>query len=192
MIRRRKSDDPLAPPSRSPKTDTVPIGSTKEHARPSIGMYMYFKKKFSLIQGPHCTGKTGKIVKKDSSQGNTGNLEFLPKPRENPGKNNCSSCKFPGSKDSGYCDICCKIFQFFKVISLYEILAYFFFFFFFFNCLFLNMLRVELWGSAITVYMNNKHIYIITHKSFPLLSIIQYQFSKSLYARKFFDTVREN
>ena len=54
------------------------------------------------------------------------------------------------------------------------------------------MLRVELWSSAITVYMNNKHIYIITHKSFPLLSIIQYQFSKSLYARKFFDTVREN
>ena len=36
-------------------------------------------------QGSHCTGKTGKIVKSNSRQENTGNLKILEKYRENTG-----------------------------------------------------------------------------------------------------------
>ena len=35
----------------------------------------------------------------------------------------CSSCKFSDSKDTGHCDICCEVTEFFKVIFAYEIVA---------------------------------------------------------------------
>ena len=37
----------------------------------------------------------------------------------------CPSCKFPDSKDSGYCDIFHKIFRLFEVTLTYEIVANF-------------------------------------------------------------------
>ena len=37
---------------------------------------------YTGIQGPHGTGKTGKMVKKIPVRENTGNLEILPKHRE--------------------------------------------------------------------------------------------------------------
>ena len=45
---------------------------------------------------------------------NTGNLEILPKHRENTGNFVWSSCIFPDSKGKGYCDICRENFHFFS------------------------------------------------------------------------------
>ena len=50
--------------------------------------------------------KKVKWQKKIPVRENTGNLESLPKQRENRGNFVCSSCKFPDSKGKGYCDIC--------------------------------------------------------------------------------------
>ena len=51
-------------------------------------------------QGTHCTGKTGKMAKK-----NPWNLEILSKHRETTGNLVCSRCKFPDSKGKRYFDI---------------------------------------------------------------------------------------
>ena len=69
-------------------------------------------------QGTHGTGKTGKWPKKIPVRENTGNLEILPKHRENTGNFVCSSCKFPDAKGKGYFDICCKNFGFFPEAGL--------------------------------------------------------------------------
>ena len=58
------------------------------------------------VQGTHCTGITGKTVKKKSPRENTGILEILPKHRKDTGNLVCSSCKFPDSKGKRYFDIC--------------------------------------------------------------------------------------
>ena len=69
------------------------------------------------MQGTHGTGKTG-------------NLEILPKHRENTGNFVCSSFKFPDAKGKGYCDVCRKKFHFFpeagyvcQVSSVYVIVT---------------------------------------------------------------------
>ena len=66
----------------------------------------------SILQGPHCTGKTGKIVKKKKKEipvrENTGNLEILPKHREFV----CSSCIFLDPKHTGYLPRNFQTFQF--------------------------------------------------------------------------------
>ena len=49
---------------------------------------------------------TGKTEKKIPVTENTGNLEILPKHRENTGNLVCSSCKFTDSKGKRYSDIC--------------------------------------------------------------------------------------
>ena len=57
--------------------------------------------KYRTRQGTHCTGKTGKtgkMTKKIPVRKKTGNLEILPKHRENTGNLVCSSCKFPESQ----------------------------------------------------------------------------------------------
>ena len=56
-----------------------------------------FKLKVSdrTFQGTHCTGKTGKVGGGILVRENTGNLEILPKHRENIGNWVCLSCKFP-------------------------------------------------------------------------------------------------
>ena len=51
-------------------------------------------------------GKQGKWLKEIPVRENTGNLEILPKHRENTGNLVCSSCKFPDSKGIRYCKIC--------------------------------------------------------------------------------------
>ena len=66
------------------------------------------------LQGTHCRGKTGKMErKKIPVRENTGNLEILPKHRENTGNLVCSSCKFRDSKGKRYFKICRKYFQLF-------------------------------------------------------------------------------
>ena len=62
---------------------------------------------------PKAQGKPGKWTKKIHVRENTGNLEILPKHRENTGNFVCSSCKFPDAKGKGYCDICRENFHFF-------------------------------------------------------------------------------
>ena len=62
---------------------------------------------------PTAQGKQGKWLKKIPVRENTGNLEILPKDRENTGNFVCSSCKFPDAKGKGYCNICCENFHFF-------------------------------------------------------------------------------
>ena len=52
---------------------------------------------------------------------NTGNLEILPKYRENTGNSVCSSCKFPDSRGKRYFDICRKNSQIFlKQFGVYN------------------------------------------------------------------------
>ena len=59
-------------------------------------------------QGTHCTGKTGKMVKRNSLSGKTqGIWKFC----QNTGYLFCSSCKFPDSKGKRYSDICSENFQ---------------------------------------------------------------------------------
>ena len=57
-------------------------------------------------------GKQGKWQKEIPVRENTGNLEMLPKHRENTGNFVCSSCKFLDAKAKGYCDICRVNFHF--------------------------------------------------------------------------------
>ena len=65
------------------------------------------------MQGTHCTGKTGKMAKRNPCQEKTGNLETLSKHRENTGNLVCSTYKFPDSEGKRYYDICRENFQFF-------------------------------------------------------------------------------
>ena len=58
--------------------------------------------------------KQGKWTKKIPVRENTGNLEILPKHRENTENFACSRCKFPDAKDKGYYGICRKNFHFFS------------------------------------------------------------------------------
>ena len=51
----------------------------------------------SSIDGSHCTGK---MAPKDFVRESIGYLKF----GQNTGNFLCSSCKFPDSKDEGYCD----------------------------------------------------------------------------------------
>ena len=59
-----------------------------------------------FTQASHCIEKTGKIAQKNACEGNTGNLEILPKHRENTGNLVCSNYKFPDSKGKRYFEIC--------------------------------------------------------------------------------------
>ena len=56
---------------------------------------------------------TGEMARKILVRENTGNLEILPKHRENTGNLVCSSCKFPDSKGIRYFDICRENSQFY-------------------------------------------------------------------------------
>ena len=67
---------------------------------------MYCNVRVPTAQGKH--GKQGKWPNKFTVRENTGNLEILPKPRENQWNLVCSSCKFPDSKGKRYFGICCK------------------------------------------------------------------------------------
>ena len=58
-------------------------------------------------------GKQGKWQKKIPVMENTGNLEVLPKHRENTGNLVYSSCKFPDSNGKRYFEICHENLQFF-------------------------------------------------------------------------------
>ena len=79
---------------------------------------------FQSWQGPHCTGKTGKMTKYIFPvRKNTGNLEILPKHGENTGNFVCSDCKFPDCKDTRYCDYCRQGFELFNVSFAYEIVG---------------------------------------------------------------------
>ena len=64
---------------------------------------------------PTAQGKQGNREndKKKSVRENTGNLEILPKHRENTGNLVCSSCKFPDPKSKKYFGICHENFHFF-------------------------------------------------------------------------------
>ena len=56
------------------------------------------------------------MAQKNSVRENTGNLEILPKHRENTGNLVCSRCKFPDSKRKTYFNICSENFLiFFKL-----------------------------------------------------------------------------
>ena len=70
-------------------------------------------------QGTYCTGKTGKMVQKFPVRENTGNLEILPKHRENTGNLVCSICKFPDSKGKRYFDIRSENFQCFLKLNMF-------------------------------------------------------------------------
>ena len=58
------------------------------------------------MQGTHCTGKSGKMAKKNIPvKEKTGN-QGIWKSCQNTGNLVCSSCKFPDSKGKRYFDIC--------------------------------------------------------------------------------------
>ena len=57
---------------------------------------------------PTAQGKQGKWQKVFPVRENTGNLEILPKHRENTGNLVCSSCKLPDFKGKRYFEICRK------------------------------------------------------------------------------------
>ena len=64
--------------------------------------------------GEYLFQQTSRVPTAQGKQGkeNTGNLEILPKHRENTGNFVCSSCKFPHSNGKGYCNICRENFHF--------------------------------------------------------------------------------
>ena len=66
-----------------------------------------------LSRVPTPQGKQEKSQKKFPVRENTGNLEILPKHRENTGNLACSSCNFPDSKGKRCFDICSENFLFF-------------------------------------------------------------------------------
>ena len=63
----------------------------------------------TLIRVPTAQVKQGKWQNRVPVMEKTGNLEILPKHRENTGNLVCSSFKFPGSKCKRYFDFCHKI-----------------------------------------------------------------------------------
>ena len=67
----------------------------------------------NYVRVPTAYGKQGKWPKEIPVRENTGNLEILPKHRENTGNLVCSSCKFPDSKGKRYFEICSENLHFF-------------------------------------------------------------------------------
>ena len=63
------------------------------------------------------TGKTGKMAEKFSVRENTGNMEMLPKHKENTGNLVCSSCNFPDSKGKRCSIFAVKIFIFLEELD---------------------------------------------------------------------------
>ena len=76
-------------------------------------MFILAKAAEIIYRVPTAQGKQGKWPKKIPVRENAGNLEILPKHRENTGNFVCSNCKFPHSKGKGYCDICRENYHFF-------------------------------------------------------------------------------